>query len=323
MNIIEAIAYCVIWIFQAAGWTILKLGQLTFLVYKHLRAGPKVAEKAPTPVVVPAPKLEEQATSQAQEAPKVMPMALAPSASVSAPKPISDGSTRVDKGELFGPGRILLGYMWVYLYDSARVARRVFKVADPYLMTALKRERFFFPDVPFDPALGSKPIMDGLYKECKRLVDPHQKRVVEQRARKKADQASAKVAPKAVPETAQPVAPRSPAVNPAATPTEPVAVVPASARAVKGQVYAGVVTQAGMTGRVGTEGAYRTYCLTIHDGTREIPLFGSELQRQASDAQIKPGERVKVVFMGEEHFKGRDGKPMHKNLYQISRMGAS
>ena len=93
--------------------------------------------------------------------------------------------------------------MWVYLYDSARVARRVFKVADRDLITILRRDRFFFPDVPFEPAMGSKPIMDGLHKECQRLVDPHKKRLADQRERKKVEVAPVKAAPKPAPVVVQ------------------------------------------------------------------------------------------------------------------------
>ena len=241
------------------------------------------------------------------------------------PKTITDGATRVDKAELRGPGQILLGYMWVYLYDSARVARRVFKVADRDLITILRRDRFFFPDVPFEPAMGSKPIMDGLHKECQRLVDPHKKRLADQRERKKVEVAPVKAAPKPAPVVVQATIATQPQEAAVAAPrSEPSAVVPASARVVKGQVYAGVVTLAGMTKKVGRDGTpYETFCLTIHDGSKEVPLFGNELQRQSTDSRIRPGDRVSVVCMGEEPFLGRGGVLMHKNLYQLTRLGAT
>ncbi len=97
--------------------------------------------------------------------------------------------------------------------------------------------------------------------------------------------------------------------------------VPAQRR-VRGDEYQGVVTTAGLTLRNGPDGGpYRTYCLTLNDGIREVPLFGMELERQACDQRIRPGDRVRVIYLGREPLQlpGRS-RPSYKNLYQLTRM---
>jgi len=232
---------------------------------------------------------------------------------------------RVQTAELIGQGGLQLGVMWAYLYHEKRIVRRVFKVTNRALASALKRERWYMEDVDFDPLVGIGPIMDQMGRECAKLLNqPSQPTVREKTVVKPKPQsikpvvAAAPVAPALVAQVEKPAPMLKPA--PVAEVIAPTVVMPNHSRAVKGQIYAGTVTTAGMTTRSGASGPYQTFCLTIHDGTRETPLFGAELQRQAKDMQIRPGENVKVVFMGQEAF-DMGGKQSYRNLYQVSRMG--
>ncbi len=235
-------------------------------------------------------------------------------------------SGRVRTAQLCGPRGVIYGVMWLYLYPDLRIARRVLKVMDTHLAKSLKKDRFFFVDVPYEPASGYMVLMDQLHAECKVLLDKRRPEKLAKRlpvarpARMAQPPASAPVraiepAPPAVP-VARPatvVAPSAPAV------AAPVA--PAARRRVNGDEYKGVVTVAGRTRRGTGDASYETFCLTINDGAREVPLFGNELERQAADLGVKPGDRIKVIFMGKQPTTiPGSTRPSYKNLYQLTRM---
>lgn len=244
-------------------------------------------------------------------------------------------------------GGLKMGVIWVYLYPDRGIARRVFKVLDKGLARALGWERYFYPDVPFKPSEGVEGIMDALRAEVAQQLD--RRKQGERGKHQKVDNKSG-AAPVAVVDSVKlkhkPTpngvvdsdtgmrsdgAPAKQGRGPEGTrakvqtqapvevpPTVPEVVVPAARRRVEGQRYEGVVTQAGRTNRTGSEGRYETFCLTLHDGKREIPLFGAELERQSTDMGLRPGEKVSVIFMGVQKIgSGKDAYT--KNLYQIQR----
>ena len=46
-----------------------------------------------------------------------------------------------------------------------------------------------------------------------------------------------------------------------------------------------------------------------------------ELERQAADLKIKPGDKIKVIFMGKQQTTVPGStRPSYKNLYQLTRM---
>jgi len=266
----------------------------------------------------------------------------APAAGVEAAAPTSRPranlatADRVRTAQLCGPHGVVLGMMWLYLYPEQGIARRVFKVTDPQLIRAFGKDRFYFADVPYDPATGSKVLLDKLHTECsvllgKRRIDDRDKRQSNARAPRAAS-ASAVVAAPAPALAAKPDvrAVQPPAVAPAVAPTQAPApaeassVTPAARRRVSGDVYKGIVTVAGPTRRGTGKDSYETFCLTINDGIREIPLFGTELQRQAADLRIQHGDKVKVVFMGKQQTTvPGSNRPSYKNLYQLTRLEGS
>lgn len=90
-------------------------------------------------------------------------------------------------------------------------------------------------------------------------------------------------------------------------------------RTVQGITHNGTVVQSGFTQKTGNEGSYQTFCLTIHDGKKEVPLTGVEIQRQASDLKLAIGDRVRIVDMGRQTFEvPSSGKQGWRNLYQVS-----
>lgn len=246
---------------------------------------------------------------------------------------------RVQTAELFGRGGIQLGVMWLYLYPEKRIAKRVFKVTHRPLALALKWDRRYMPDVPFDNMIGHQPIMDAMAREVSALLnktqEPKREKVREKPQSKAPVGASTQVHSIAREATAETIKPESTSIgasHAAATPViqKPVqklvsddtsVVMPNSHRAVKGETYIGKVTTAGMTQKDGADGPYQTFCLTIHDGEREIPLSGNELKRQVRDLDVKVGENVRVVFMGKVavDVPGKK-KPGFKNLYQVTRV---
>lgn len=224
---------------------------------------------------------------------------------------------RVWTAELLGKGALKLGVLWVYTYPDQGKARRVFKVTNRALASALKRERWYMDDVAFDPLIGVRPILDQMGRDCAKLMNPPGQAPVREKTAAKAKPMGAKPVAATVP-TTQPAAAQAAKATAVEETISPTIVTPNHSRAVKGQTYTGRVTTAGMTNRGGYNGKapYPSFCLTIHDGKVETPLFGAELQRQASDMQIKPGDQVRVVFMGKESLpNGYD-----RNLYQVTKL---
>lgn len=232
---------------------------------------------------------------------------------------------RVQTAELYGRGGIQLGVMWLYLYPEHSIAKRVFKVTHRPLAFALKWDRRYMPDVPFDPVVGHQGIMDAMYKECSTLLNR-----TERPAREKAVQKPV-VKAKQVPQSKPKVTPEVKSVEtekpqqaqqaPAAQTVKPDVqmVVPSSHRAVKGETFEGRVSALGMTTKGTGEKAYQTFCLTIHDGDKETPLSGTELERQCRDLGVRPGDRIKVVYMGSMPVNIPGKKGSFKNLYQVTR----
>lgn len=89
-------------------------------------------------------------------------------------------------------------------------------------------------------------------------------------------------------------------------------------RTVQGTTHVGTIVQSGLTTKRGSEGTYQTFCLTVHDGTKEVPLTGVEIQRQAGDLKLVLGDKVKIVDMGRQPFDKPGGGQGWRNLYQVS-----
>lgn len=244
-------------------------------------------------------------------------------------------------------GKLRMGVLWLYLYPEKGIARRVFKVLDKELAKALRFEKYYYEDVSFDASQGCEQIMQRFQDEVRLQLDKRTACKTRRRTDAPIPQQGASVAPRKAPiqEAAKIVPPVPPAVVSTPVHPQPVAsvkavetpvvlqapvqpsptpavVVPTHKRQVQGDVYKGVVTQAGLTQRTGRRGPYSTFCLTLHDGAREIPLFGAELARQVSDQGIAPGERVQVVFMGQQPIPNGSGESTYKNLYQVTRVAA-
>lgn len=247
-----------------------------------------------------------------------------------APGDVSDRIKTVD----FYQGKLLLGVMWIYLYPRKQVARRVLKVLDPHLVRALGRDRYFLTDVPFNEQIGLDSIIHDFHKEVSKLLDRRVGKANRSRAMEPQMDRSAAAPADAVatvPASSQPARkepeekkPEPTVVDQAAAPGDIVGAAKSdSQRHVKGEAIEGTVTIARFTNKSSNDGSsYKTFCLTIHDGAREIPYFGAELQRHVSDLAIKPGDRIRVVYMGKQKV-SQEGEPNRfKNLYQVTRLQA-
>ena len=253
-----------------------------------------------------------------------------------APGPVAN---RVKTVELCA-GNLVLGVMWIYMYPEQKIARRVFKVQDRHLANALGWERWYYTDVPFDAKNSIEGVVNGFHAEVSRQLDQRIVQAEKARTRErisqeqKAVQAAAKVEvvtsvptaqvaeqPKAVKPPVAPATKAEVAQSHADTPANVVA--PAHKRQVKGEAVTGTVTHAGMTKKLKDDGSsYNTFCLTIHDGVREIPLFGTELGRQIADLNIRAGEKINVVFMGKQKMSAEGEPARFKNLFQVTRLNA-
>ena len=242
---------------------------------------------------------------------------------------VPSASERICTAQLVGPHGIVFGVMWLYLYPRLGIARRVLKVTDPALARALNRDRFVFKEVAIDKDAGSRGMLDQLHTECLAVLNRRKSRQREQPPVTPRQGRQSRVVGNSGPAQLG-LATAVPSGGSAATErasTDLLDDVPCARqvpvpRRLRGDQYQGVVTTAGLTVRNDADGSpYRTYCLTVNDGAREVPLFGMELERQACDLRIRPGDRVRVIYMGREplHLPGQS-RPSYRNLYQLKRM---
>ena len=232
---------------------------------------------------------------RAVAAPETPSFPVLPAAAAQQPLAVAE---RIRTARLIGPHNILYGLMWLYIYPDQGIARRLLKVTDKHLAKALGRQYFKFADVPFDPVAGCKPLFDAMHEECKRVLNGRggAMRVKPIHTRSESHRppsSDARLRKALAAETLE----DSPAIAPrAALAVDAAATMPP----VQGEAYQGVVTSAGRTNRSGPDGAsYNTFCLTLNDGVREVPLYGTELERLSLEQRIGPGDRVRIVFMGK------------------------
>lgn len=272
---------------------------------------PKVDERDPLVLRTPQELMPDQGQLEGRESPHV--------------------SSRVLTIPLEADGGLPIGTAWVYLFDrdaSGKVlhkARRVLKFNNRALARIIcgpDEMRYFFKDVDYIPENGTREICDAFVAEIRKLLDKKQ-------ALSKAEKLNV-AAQKPKPLEAAAMPKPAPVVVPAPAPAPTPAVVQKAvepprhvSRTVKGQVHEGMVVSAQMSTKNGQNGSYSTFCLTLNDGEKEVPLNGTEIHRQVKDMGIQIGERVKVVSMGRSPIDvpGQE-KQGWKNLYQITRLGA-
>lgn len=323
-KILVAIGYHAVNVMARLGTAVLHFA-LNRLYGPPQLAGPNGAGTA-RPHALNLPEGGRSLARDGIETPDSVPLPVVLTPSLTAVPPASE---RVCTAQLVGPHDIVFGVMWLYLYPRLGIARRVLKVTDPPLAKALGRNRFEFKEVPIDPVTGSRGMLDRMHAECMLVLDRRKQHQGGQRPALSTRRSHRPVAG----DGGQPplrLAAAAPSALPVVTGSKsmelldaaPGAQAASAQRHVRGDEYQGVVTTAGLTVRKGPDGGpYRTYCLTVNDGIREVPLFGMELERQACDQRIRPGDRVRVIYMGREPLQlPGQSRPSYKNLYQLTRM---
>lgn len=221
-----------------------------------------------------------------------------------------------------------IGTAWVYLYDtdesgtSINKARRVLKFSNRTLariMCGPDESRYFFKDVEYIQEKGTADIVENFITEIKVLLDKKKaiskELTIRTQEAKEALLAKERAALLPQVDVAPPVA-----IDP--LPVAQAAVAGPVSRTVQGQTFKGVVVSAGMTTKNGQNGSYKTFCLTLNDGTKEIPINGTEIQRQFKDMGLQIGERIQVVSMGKTAVNvAGQAASGYKNLFQVSRIG--
>jgi hypothetical protein len=276
---------------------------------------PKVDERDPLVLRTPQELMPDQGQLEGRGTPQV--------------------SSRVLTIPLEADGGLPIGTAWVYLFErdasgkALNKARRVLKFNNRALARIIcgpDEMRYFFKDVDYIPENGTREICESFVGEIRKLLDRKQALPRSEKlndAARKSKSLEAAAMPKPAPVVVQAPAPAptpaptpAPVVQKALEPLRPVN------RTVKGQVYEGMVVSAGMSTKNGQNGSYSTFCLTLNDGEKEVPLNGTEIHRQVKDMGIQIGERVKVVSMGRSPIDvpGQE-KQGWKNLYQITRLG--
>jgi|JI10StandDraft_1071094.scaffolds.fasta_scaffold211497_3 hypothetical protein len=221
------------------------------------------------------------------------------------------------------------GKAWMYLYKDQKLAKRVLKIQNSHLAKVIcgpGEDRYFFKDVEYLEEQGTQAIQDQFIKEIQQLL-----------YRKKATQEAPVVVKVAAPPATAPVVqtpvaqmanvqrPLDPVRQqlPVRSMEQPAPSKPVN-RSVKGAEHIGTVVSAGKTTKVGPNGTYETFCVTLNDGFRELPFNGAEIERLCRDMGIQVGERIKVVDMGKmDVYVPGVANPRQKNLYQITRLGAN
>ena len=241
-------------------------------------------------------------------------------------------SSRVLTIPLEADGGLPIGTAWIYLFErdasgkALHKARRVLKFNNRALARVIcgpDEMRYFFKDVDYIPENGTREICDAFVGEIRKLLD--RKQAFSKAAKMNVAAEKPKPIEAAAMPKPDPVVVQAPALSPTSAPVLQKAMEPMRPvnRTVKGQVYEGMVVSAGMSTKNGQNGSYSTFCLTLNDGEKEVPLNGTEIHRQVKDMGIQIGERVKVVSMGRSPIDvpGQE-KQGWKNLYQITRLGA-
>lgn len=298
-------------------------------------------QPAPVNTVLPAVKVssKEQAATVgnsvqvAERDPLVLrtPQELMPEQGQLIGRDVPSVSSRVLTVALEADGGLPIGTAWLYLFDRdesgapLHKARRVLKFSNralARLVCGADESRYFFKDVEYIPENGTREITTQFISEIKALLDRKQGFAKVEKHRVQKEQLAVK--PKELEVAAKPTP--EPVSVPVTEPVvKPIEVVPARPvnRNVKGTAYEGCVVSVGMTEKNGRDGAYQTFCLTINDGQREVPLNGTEIQRQVNDMKIRIGEKIRVVDMGKSTLDVPGAaKPWMKNLFQITRMEA-
>ncbi len=237
---------------------------------------------------------------------------------VPAPEPMARlaAARQVRAAKLIGP-RGMVGLMWLHLYPEQGFASRVLKVTDRHLAKALRKYYFSFGDVPFDPAAGFVSLFDAMRAECEKVLEGRAGKV---RVKQIHTRSESHLPPSVNPGVRKALAPARPEHAVALGKGCAAAGIPA----LQGESYEGVVTSAGRTSIVGPDGvSYNTFCLTLSDGLREMPLFGTELERQFAGLGLRAGERARIAFMGKvlTEVPGKN-RPAFRNLFHLARVDA-
>ncbi len=273
---------------------------------------PTIAIERPPVLAVPAAPAVSPSTD---------PLVLQPARPLGSPAAPSV-SDRVAVAEICGPRGLVFGVMWLYLYPAQQFAKRVVKITDRKLARSLGWERYYFPQVPYDPAKGTADLLAELHKEVSRLLNQGRTTMREKRGATP-EAATAAPAPAPAPTSAPKPAPTQVEAPKAPTTAAPKPGRPEKAfhRQVEGDAFEGVVVSAGNTERTDGSGrAYQSFCLTLHDKGKEYPLMGAELRRLCADQQIQQGERVRVVYMGKAPVDVPGQGRSYKNLYNLTRV---
>jgi hypothetical protein len=104
------------------------------------------------------------------------------------PGPVCD---RVHSVDLYS-GKLLLGVLWVYLYSDKKIARRVFKVHDRHLASAVGFTRYYYQDVPYDASNGVEEIVKAFHGEVSKQLDQRMARAEKARAKERQQQDAAR-----------------------------------------------------------------------------------------------------------------------------------
>lgn len=219
----------------------------------------------------------------------------------------------------------IFGYAWVYLYEQEGLARRVLKIHDKHLAKLIclpDESRYFFKDVAYDAKkgeVGTNEIERAFISEIQALLNRRGGRKEREPYVVQSAPASAKVESATV-QGAPQMGP-APVTPPQPEPVAPIVHKPVN-RSVEGEVHIGTVVGAGMTQKTDGKGeTYQTFCLTLNDGVREVPLTGAEMMRLCRDQNIRVGDKVKVVDMGRMDVRVPGAKMARwKNLYQLTRV---
>lgn len=212
-----------------------------------------------------------------------------------------------------------IGTAWIYLYEGH--AKRLLKFHNRSLAKIFcgpNELRYFFGDVPFRQDEGTEAITKSFVAEIGSLLN--RKKEVPKKVEVTAEPKRTEVAvpqPKPVPK-AEVKAVETPAEKPVQHPAK------VANRSVEGETHEGLVVSCAPTWKPGRNGGYKTFCLTLNNGSVEIPFSGVEIERQAHDLGLTVGDKVRVVDMGRTSVKiPGQVEPGHKNLYQVTRLGVN
>lgn len=228
-------------------------------------------------------------------------------------------SDRIATMKIMADKQVELGTMVLYLYESSKTVKRVFKIVEPQIKTLLncKKARYYLTDLKWDASdLSLEKAKAQTCADLDRLFtgSANQNASAGKSARNKKSPGQKPIGSVQSKSVVVKSAPVQAGQVTASSATKPVVETLTSAveRTAQGIAMVGVVAEMGSVTRGEGLKAYTTFCLKLDDAGVITPSYGVELERESRERKVKAGDTIRLINMGR-----MPTGTGHKNLFHI------